>query len=145
MFVPVKVYFGFLGSEKACLESSFSRFRSFLFYFRLKATTSLRQVKEELFALGEIASQIKREGEHTKMCRGTDKIEDDVMIIDDDVCSGAKTQEDSTKQELNKVKGKLLQFHENYRPAYFGSWRKKSSSVGPRRPFKKDEVNVFRF
>ena len=35
---------------------------------------------------------------------------------------------------------KLLQFHTNYRPAYFGSWRKKSSVITPRNPFRKDEV-----
>lgn len=63
------------------------------------------------------------------------------MIIDDDLPSDLKTTEtSSTKREMNKVKAKLLQFHQNYRPAYFGSWRKKSTRVGPRTPFKKDEV-----
>ena len=63
------------------------------------------------------------------------------MIIDDDLPSDLKTTETfSTKREMNKVKAKLLQFHQNYRPAYFGSWRKKSTRVGPRTPFKKDEV-----
>ncbi|XP_036442273.1 chromatin assembly factor 1 subunit A [Colossoma macropomum] len=33
---------------------------------------------------------------------------------------------------------KLLQFHENYRPAYWGTWSKKSNYVSPRCPFKQD-------
>ena len=37
-----------------------------------------------------------------------------------------------------KTKAKLLQFYENERPAYWGTWSKKSSVVGPRRPFAKD-------
>ena len=36
------------------------------------------------------------------------------------------------------TKAKLLQFHENDRPAYWGTWSKKSDVVGPRRPFAKD-------
>lgn len=35
---------------------------------------------------------------------------------------------------------KLLQFHTNYRPAYFGSWRKKSTVISPRNPFRKDQA-----
>lgn len=33
---------------------------------------------------------------------------------------------------------KLLQFHTDYRPAYFGTYRKKSYHISPRNPFKKD-------
>ena len=36
------------------------------------------------------------------------------------------------------AKAKLLQFHENERPPYWGTWSKKSKVVGPRRPFAKD-------
>lgn len=39
-----------------------------------------------------------------------------------------------------KQKFKLLQFKENHRPAYFGSWRKQRGSICPRNPFKRDEV-----
>ncbi|KAL7396317.1 hypothetical protein ABVT39_004199 [Epinephelus coioides] len=34
---------------------------------------------------------------------------------------------------------KLLQFHENYRPAYWGTWSKKSSHVSPRCPLRQDK------
>ncbi|XP_047442749.1 chromatin assembly factor 1 subunit A [Mugil cephalus] len=35
---------------------------------------------------------------------------------------------------------KLLQFHENYRPAYWGTWSKKSSHITPRCPLRQDKV-----
>ncbi|XP_007899317.2 chromatin assembly factor 1 subunit A [Callorhinchus milii] len=35
---------------------------------------------------------------------------------------------------------KLLQFHENHRPAYWGTWQKNSVKVNPRHPLAKDEV-----
>uniref|UniRef100_A0A3Q3KCP8 Chromatin assembly factor 1 subunit p150 C-terminal domain-containing protein n=1 Tax=Monopterus albus TaxID=43700 RepID=A0A3Q3KCP8_MONAL len=37
---------------------------------------------------------------------------------------------------------KLLQFHENYRPAYWGTWNKKSSHISPRCPFRQDKVKL---
>lgn len=36
---------------------------------------------------------------------------------------------------------KLFQFHENYRPAYWGTWSKKSTHISPRCPFKLDKVD----
>jgi len=36
------------------------------------------------------------------------------------------------------MRAKLLQFHENYRPAYYGTWRKHSSVISGRRPLKYD-------
>lgn len=40
---------------------------------------------------------------------------------------------------------KLLQFHENYRPAYWGTWNKKSSHISPRCPFTQDKVKLWFF
>ena len=40
----------------------------------------------------------------------------------------------------HQVKMKLLSFHENNRPAYYGTWSKKSGVVGGRKPFCKDSV-----
>ena len=34
---------------------------------------------------------------------------------------------------------KLLQFHDNVRPAYYGTYSKKSQVIGPRRPFARDQ------
>ncbi|XP_043946521.1 chromatin assembly factor 1 subunit A isoform X2 [Protopterus annectens] len=36
-------------------------------------------------------------------------------------------------------KMKLLYFHENYRPAYWGTWSKNSCKISPRNPLSKDE------
>ena len=38
------------------------------------------------------------------------------------------------------MRPKLLQFRENHRPAYWGTWRKKSGEVRPRNPFGQDKV-----
>ncbi|GIX66776.1 chromatin assembly factor 1 subunit A [Caerostris extrusa] len=38
------------------------------------------------------------------------------------------------------LNAKLLQFCENLRPAYWGTWRKKSKNIGPRKPFGKDDI-----
>ena len=44
-------------------------------------------------------------------------------------------------KESERMRAKFLKFHENYRPAYYGTWRKKCSMVKPRNPFKKAEVS----
>jgi len=36
------------------------------------------------------------------------------------------------------MRAKLLQFHENYRPAYYGTWRKSSTIISARRPWQRD-------
>ncbi|KAH0539425.1 hypothetical protein KQX54_004723 [Cotesia glomerata] len=43
---------------------------------------------------------------------------------------------------LERHRAKLLFFSENRRPPYYGTWRKKSKSVNPRRPFGKDECII---
>jgi hypothetical protein len=53
--------------------------------------------------------------------------EEDVIIVSD-----------PPKQRLPRFK--LLQFKENHRPAYYGSWRRARGTVTPRNPLKKDEV-----
>ena len=39
-----------------------------------------------------------------------------------------------------RMRAKLLKFEENRRPAYWGTWRKPSQFVGPRRPFGKEPI-----
>ncbi|XP_015929093.1 chromatin assembly factor 1 subunit A [Parasteatoda tepidariorum] len=41
--------------------------------------------------------------------------------------------------ELN-LTPKLIQFHENVRPPYWGTWRKKSRAIRPRNPFGQDDI-----
>lgn len=58
------------------------------------------------------------------------------LLLDDERVH--KVEETKTKE---KYRAKCLMFHENRRPAYYGTWQKKSKVVGPRNPFAKDEVS----
>ncbi|XP_052742606.1 chromatin assembly factor 1 subunit A [Bicyclus anynana] len=68
--------------------------------------------------------------------------DDDVMIVEDelpppvDAVSQIITCE-SVPHE--KLRPKLLAFHDNRRPPYWGTWRKKSAFIKARQPFKTDE------
>ena len=64
----------------------------------------------------------------------TDEFSTDCIIV------GGASGEETAEQYQRRLKYKLLQFHENFRPAYWGTWRKKGSTLSPRNPFKKDEV-----
>lgn len=44
---------------------------------------------------------------------------------------------------VEKQRPKLLQFCENQRPPYWGTWRKHSKIINPRRPFFKDMVSLY--
>lgn len=51
-------------------------------------------------------------------------------------------------RELHHLQGlrmKLLRFHENHRPTYYGTWSKKSLVVKGRKPFVKDEALDYEF
>lgn len=43
------------------------------------------------------------------------------------------------KKPRGPLRAKLLQYHEDVRPPYFGTWQKKSTQVTGRRPFGKDD------
>lgn len=58
---------------------------------------------------------------------------------DDDMIVVSAESNVSSKPAPPKLMFKLLQFAENYRPAYYGTWRK-ATSIKPRNPFHKDEV-----
>ena len=60
------------------------------------------------------------------------------MILDGE--GGAEVPSNKPKKERMKVK--LLQFHENNRPAYYGTWTKTSNAITGRRPVGKDSVSV---
>ncbi|KAJ8714613.1 hypothetical protein PYW07_002838 [Mythimna separata] len=70
--------------------------------------------------------------------------DDDVMIIEDELPMPDDAGEILTCEpaQREKLRPKLLSFHENRRPPYWGTWRKKSANVGPRRPFGQDEKQV---
>ncbi|XP_028821263.1 chromatin assembly factor 1 subunit A-like [Denticeps clupeoides] len=50
---------------------------------------------------------------------------------------GSRPQGVPDRQLYSRMK--LLQFHENYRPAYWGTWSKKSCSISPRCPLSQDK------
>ncbi|XP_050442813.1 DNA ligase 1 isoform X2 [Adelges cooleyi] len=66
----------------------------------------------------------------------------DILIIE----TGTNEETDMKTIELSKCpesrqyRWKLLQFHENKRPPYWGTWRKKSLYVKPRKPFSYDKI-----
>merc|ERR1719318_939907 len=71
--------------------------------------------------------------------------DDDIEVLEDE------EEEESDPEDADKIiingavvsgkvpRAKLLQFHENQRPAYWGTWTKQSAFVSGRRPFGKDE------
>ncbi|CAH1637272.1 unnamed protein product [Spodoptera littoralis] len=70
--------------------------------------------------------------------------DDDVMIVEDELPMPDDAGEILTCEpaQREKLRPKLLSFHENRRPPYWGTWRKKSACVKPRRPFGQDEKQL---
>ncbi|KEP52986.1 putative transcription initiation factor TFIID-1 [Rhizoctonia solani 123E] len=62
-------------------------------------------------------------------------------LTDAEVVGDSKTVRRLTNLLKNRrtIPAKLFHFHENKRPAYYGTWTKSSPYIGPRRPFGKDE------
>ncbi|KAJ8674403.1 hypothetical protein QAD02_005665 [Eretmocerus hayati] len=63
---------------------------------------------------------------------------DDVLIIEDEAESANIIR---ANVPIEKHRAKLFLFEENRRPPYYGTWRKQSKFVKPRRPFAKDSVS----
>lgn len=64
--------------------------------------------------------------------------DEDVVIVEDSINLGESICGDNSK--LQKFRTKFLKFHENRRPAYYGTWRKKSKFITARRPFAEDDI-----
>jgi|UniRef100_A0AC35FUD8 chromatin assembly factor 1 subunit A len=47
--------------------------------------------------------------------------------------------------KTNRLKAKLFQFHTNYRPPYYGTWRKRSKIITGRRPFAKETIYDYEY
>ncbi|CAH0758090.1 unnamed protein product [Diatraea saccharalis] len=66
--------------------------------------------------------------------------DDDVVIVEDELPpideGGEIVMCDAAIRE--KLRPKLLSFHDNRRPPYWGTWRKKSMTIKPRNPFGQD-------
>lgn len=76
-----------------------------------------------------------KQGRKRGSCGATWPFEEDVVIVEEDF--GESICEDKQKK---KMRAKFLKFHENRRPAFHGTWRKKSESVKGRKPFGEDKI-----
>jgi len=78
-----------------------------------------------------------------------DKKDDDIEILEDEEEEESDPEDNDHEEEnaniiikgaLAKVpRAKLLQFHANQRPAFWGTWTKKTKYISGRRPFGRDE------
>ncbi|XP_064946644.1 chromatin assembly factor 1 subunit FAS1-like isoform X1 [Musa acuminata AAA Group] len=64
-----------------------------------------------------------------------DKLDNELESLTNNICQDDLHIQPSSAWMQHK---KLLQFCQNHRPAYYGTWRRKSGVVGPRHPFRKD-------
>ncbi|RWW78170.1 hypothetical protein BHE74_00013629 [Ensete ventricosum] len=64
-----------------------------------------------------------------------DKLDNELESLTNNICQDDLHIASSSAWLQHK---KLLQFCQNHRPAYYGTWRRKSGVVGPRHPFRKD-------
>lgn len=61
-------------------------------------------------------------------------VDDNVIVLNDD----ADVTSSPLRKKQYNLRWKLLQFDKSHRPAYYGTYLKSSSTVGPRHPLKKD-------
>ncbi|XP_077988601.1 uncharacterized protein LOC144443102 [Glandiceps talaboti] len=100
--------------------------------------TELRSGKIQPGKTGKTTMQPEKQSSDNAECMQANDIE--ILEEESDVPAPKK----SKKSNENDFKGraKLLQFHENYRPAYWGTCMKKSLKVNARNPYRKDEDMV---
>ncbi|CAK9809622.1 Chromatin assembly factor 1 subunit A-A, partial [Anthophora quadrimaculata] len=65
---------------------------------------------------------------------------DEVIILDEENDGSCNIVNQDVS--IEKRRPKLLQFCENQRPPYWGTWRKRSGNIHPRKPFSKDSVSL---
>lgn len=65
---------------------------------------------------------------------------DDVIIIEEGVTLGETV--DEQKPKVERMRAKFFKFHENQRPPYYGTWRKVSRVIKPRRPHVQDKQHL---
>lgn len=103
----------------------------------LKSNTSSTD-KSKLW-LSEIKSTTYTKGRSEKTWLPClEDIDDDIMIVEDELGEAADAIEQS--QPKQTYRAKYLSFTENRRPAYYGTWRKRSKVINPRRPFESDKI-----
>ncbi|XP_013113213.2 chromatin assembly factor 1 subunit A [Stomoxys calcitrans] len=102
----------------------------------LEAAKSTKVEKSQLY-LSELRSGQILPG---KWRRPSTESKDDVILIEDELERvGEAIVEDTPAYIREEMRVKFYKFHDNRRPPYYGTWRKKSTVVTPRRPFAQDK------
>ncbi|CAG9826263.1 unnamed protein product [Diabrotica balteata] len=97
-----------------------------------KLVSYLESQDSEASYLKDLSSG-KAIGKSLKTWPYEESLDDDIVLVD----LGETICED--KSGLQRHKAKFLYFHDNRRPAYYGTWRKKSKFVKPRKPLGEDK------
>lgn len=77
--------------------------------------------------------------QHVRTCGKTwpiDESDIDVVLVEESDVGEVISEE---QPKARRCRAKLLQFHDNRRPAYYGTWSKCSKVILPRRPFGKEK------
>ncbi|XP_053949646.1 chromatin assembly factor 1 subunit A [Anastrepha ludens] len=77
-------------------------------------------------------------GKWRRISVDTKASEDDIQIIDDDLDRAGLAIVEETHAPIEHFRAKFYKFHENRRPPYYGTWRKRTSVIKSRRPFAQD-------
>ncbi|XP_022208801.2 chromatin assembly factor 1 subunit A [Drosophila obscura] len=67
--------------------------------------------------------------------------EEEVQVIDDLTNAGTPIEQEEQAKQMPRMRAKYLQFADNRRPPYYGTWRKRSQSISARRPLAQDKVH----
>ncbi len=85
--------------------------------------------------------EVKREeddDDEVEIIEEDEEVDDAVLGADSSSRIVMTAEEDELQKTQKRMKAKLLQFCENQRPPYWGTWSKRSTLVTGRRPFAKD-------
>lgn len=105
---------------------------------KMEAFKELKLQKSSDDMVDEILSTPNEDGGRNPIQENEhDKLESDIDMIQasEMQCHGASNPK---PLQTRLIRMKLLQFDKSNRPAYYGSWRKKSAAISPRCPFKMD-------
>lgn len=69
-----------------------------------------------------------------------DDDDDDVVVIANELENAGQTIDEPRNIPTEKFRAKYYLFRENRRPPFYGTWRKKSSIITPRKPFATDKA-----
>ena len=125
---------------------------------KLAPCVRLEISKEQLTVLDKCLKTVKSvDGLYLKQLKGNHKPKssgktwpvdekdvDDVVCIPDELDGVGENIEVDEGQMKFKHRAKFLMFTENRRPAYHGTWRKKTADITARRPLMQDKVSLLK-